>query len=191
MGAWSTKAHAVTIDPSDLWRALAAYRGYTYDTGPRQIVCSVLTAELCMALLGRPAKRGDAAWRAMQIQDPTRPWSPVEAFPGHLHLPGHGPDRPTPGRLHLCQGWRGLHPDGSITTWSQGHQWLWLADASVGWAGVVAESSVTGPRVWDAGGIRTVEQAVTAAGELTRDLEPMDWAARAAKWTDGVAWVAL
>jgi hypothetical protein len=180
---------------SSLWQALAAYRGYGYGYGPGQIVCSVFTAEVVGKLYGIP-RRGDPLWLDMQIDTLAAPWEPVTSLADALDdrvpiLPSMGgPYRPEPGRLHLCQGWRGLRDGVIVPGLSTGHAWLWLA-ADEPWQGVCIESSQTGPRVWDAWGKHSAAAVTDSAGNLARELLPMDWRLRAGKWTDGVAWVAL
>lgn len=184
----------------DLWRHLARWRGYGYGSlshSRRTVDCSSLTASILRDHYGREVITPDV-WRAVQVLGPDgdvatrRPWIAVEAVADALgELPVHphtGPYQPRPGRLHLCQGWRRLGSAG-ITPASRGHQWLWLAAG--GWLGVVVESSVVGPRVWDGAGPRHVDEVVSSEGELLADLQPLDWLARAAPWSSGVAWVAL
>ena len=57
----------------------------------------------------------------LHLLDPARPFSPVEA----VHVAGvvTGSEL-TPGRWHLCQGWRSLDP------LEGGHAWLWYEPAT-------------------------------------------------------------
>lgn len=181
----------------ELWRHLSRWRGYTYgdlDYAARTIDCSALTASVLRDHYGPEVVDRDV-WAALNLsraEHRARPWAPVEAIAEALDLhpvhPHVGPERPEPGRLHLCQGWRYLTTEG-VGPGSQGHAWLWLSFG--GWLGVCIESSGVGPRVWDGHGRRPLADVVSAGGEIVAELHPLDWAARAGRWTSGVAWVAL
>jgi len=177
-----------------LWRLLAPYRGFGY--GPRVadsvIDCSTLTASILRSAWGRDVVTPEV-WRDLQIMDPDRPWSPMDAI-GRITgrgavYPRYGPEMPEPGRLHLMQGWTGLGPGGRVAGNSRGHAWLWVSFGV--WRGMCVESSGMGPRVWDAHGIRPLSDAVSADGRLIAPVDPMDLGVRARKWSDGIGWAVL
>lgn len=182
-----------------LWSLLTRWRGYTYgplDHERRTVDCSALAASLLRDAYGADVITRDV-WRAIQVLDESgevatrRPWIAVETVAeavGELPVHPHsGPYWPTPGRVHLCQGWRHLTTEG-IGPGSRGHQWLWVSLG--GWAGLCVESSVTGPRVWGGNGPRPLADAISPGGSL-HEIQALDWSARADTWRDGVAWVAL
>lgn len=177
-----------------LWPLLALWRGHGYGVGPGRVDCCTLTASVLRDAYGREVVTPDV-WRDLCLSTAShrsRPWAPVESIADalelHAAIPGHGPERPEPGRLHLCQGWAHLTGLG-IGAGSRGHAWFWLSFG--GWSGVCIESSGVGPRVWDGGGRRHLDDVVSVTGELVATLAPMDWSERAGKWSDGVAFVAL
>ena len=183
--------------PAQLWPLLARWRGYTYgalDTDLRRVDCCGLTASVLRDHYGVEVVT-PAVWADLCLSRPVhrgRPWAPVESIAeatgGDPSLPLHGPSRPAPGAVHLCQGWRGLRMDG-IGAQSHGHAWFWISLG--GWDGVCIESSGRGPRVWDGYGRRDLDEVVASDGRLVAPLAPMDWSRRAGKWTDGVAWAVL
>jgi hypothetical protein len=180
----------------DLGRLLAMWRGYGYgplDHDARQVDCTAFVASILRDAWG-PGVVTSEVWEHVNLSRPEhvrRPWAGVEAvaeavgeLPVHPHT---GPYQPRPGRLHYCQGWRHLTTEG-VGPGSRGHAWLWLSFG--GWLGVCIESSGNGPRVWDGHGRRPLGGVVTSDGSIG-EMQPLDWSARAEKWTSGVAYVVL
>lgn len=106
--------------------------------------CCEFTARTLILAYDLPHTLGDAWGRDMNIRDPARPWSPMDAA---LAAPGgEVVDAPVPGRWHLVQGWRRLTIDGRVPPLEpqprrNGHAWFWWAlTPERGWA---LESDVT------------------------------------------------
>lgn len=187
----------------ELGPLLVRWRGYTYgalDHKTKRVDCTAFVASLLRDAWG-PDVITREVWEHVNLSRPEhvrRPWAGVEAVAEAVgELPVHpyrGPHQPRPGRLHYCQGWRHLTTEG-IGPGSRGHSWLWLSFG--GWLGVCIESSGVGPRVWMADPedpedtVKPPLSSVVGPYGKLGPLHPMDWSARAAKWTDGVAHVVL
>jgi hypothetical protein len=141
--------------------------------------------EFTALTLGLP--KGDLAWRAVNIWDPTEPWSGPRAVAerGGEYAWVRGVEHSfRPGRWYLCQGWRqlsgpvllagGRAVDPTLDA-GKGHSWLWCATSPT--HGVVLDSSTTrGPRL---GGLAYTGTQALPAGR--------PWAERVAAYPAGVA----
>ena len=155
--------------------AAAAYHGVPYE---RQ-VCTVHVARVLRDV--GVLQLTEAAWAALNIHDHRFPWSPP--FEARRQLPGAvlvdhlgrvagevGPQLPTTGRWHLCQGWQTLSGlDGTVdVTTDRGHCFLWYATSPT--EGFTVESQPgSGPTTWG----------------------PGLWATRTRIYRAGVAWCVL
>ena len=196
----------MTPQANALLLAAQTYKGWTYgpmSAGSQTIDCCALAAQLIRAVRGWPryTKPGRDWWKDMMIIDTTDVWSPVSC---NAQGPIHGcysniwrpadedggdfPEDMQEGEAYLCQGWLGLVGiDATVLGESKGHTWIWFCTGPG--EGFVLESSGKGPRIWDLNGRRPIDVAFDTWGELTPEPSPMTWAARAAKWTSGVAYV--
>ena len=133
----------MNLTESILMSALSHTAGYIYGSAGRDRVdCTRLTFAILYDVYGRSVtgRRGD-----LMVYDPKTPWSPVT---GAVALGiGTEVDAPTPGRWHLCQGWRklaaGAVPKGHGPN---GHAWLWYQpETPTGQRGYIVQATTTPP----------------------------------------------
>jgi len=113
---------------------------------------------------------GDEAWLRLMVGDPTEPWSaPQEVArqvagaayvdPWGLVVGEAGPQRPSPGRWHVCQGWQSLSGDGPeqpmVIAGDRGHAFLWYAHNATEGCTLESQPATDGPTRWGPGAFAT------------------------------------
>lgn len=105
----------------EAWGAAVGGRTYGH-SGEATTDCCRMVEAVLMDLYGRDLVWGEHA--ALMVMDPAQPFSPVDACV-RLGI-GARVTLPTPGRWHVCQGWRYLDDRGWVVQRSpNGHTWIW------------------------------------------------------------------